>query len=171
MKLAHLGRGVLTALLLPLLPAPSPARAQPVALPCGGVIAARTVNADIEVPRGRVCTLRNLQVSGEVRVERGASLTVQNTRIAGNLRAGSGFARLTVRSSVVTGDLQAQGGGAVDVGDARIGGDLRLERNAGPLRLSRLTILSNLECLNNARAPSGTSLGVDGEQTGQCRTL
>ncbi|WP_019588030.1 hypothetical protein [Deinococcus apachensis] len=171
MKLAHLGRGALTALLLPLLPAPSPALAQPVALPCGGVIAARTINGDIEVPQGRVCTLRNLQVNGEVRVERGASLTVQNTRIAGDLRAGSGFARLTVRSSVVTGRLAAQGGGAVDIRDARVEGDLRLERNAGTLRLSRLTILGNLECLNNARAPSGTSLGVDGEQTGQCRTL
>lgn len=174
---------------------PSTRNANPEA--CRGSIGAVRVEKVI-VPDGATCRLNGTRVDGSVEVKRDATLIATSSRVGGNIQSQNHrevrVGRNTSISvhSTVGGSIQLKQGGFVSVNDTAVTGDIQYESNSGAsLAANRNrvngniqivgnrgnnvvrwnTVGGNLQCKENAPAPTGHSNVVHGDKEDQCRTL
>lgn len=159
---------------------------------CRGTIGAVTVE-DVVVPQGATCTLEGTRVRGDVEVKRDATLIGRGIRVDGNVQGENQREVRVGRSSVVGGNVQLEQGVRGSVNDTIVGGDIQYEQNRGSLEARRnrvggnvqvfgnrggTTIVvdanridGNLQCKENAPAPTGGGNVVQGSKEDQCRRL
>lgn len=138
---------------------------------CTGVLTDTNIESSLVVPAGKSCMINNTMITGNIVLERGATLSLRNTNVKGDLSTTPGFGRLSLAGSIVEGELRAERGGSVTVDDSQVLGNVNINGNRGTVKITRVTLNSNLNCLNNTRQPTGTWIRVDGKQTGQCSRL
>jgi hypothetical protein len=160
---------------------------------CRGTIGAVTVE-DVIVPQGATCTLEGTRVRGNVEVKRDATLIARGVRVDGNVQAENQREVRVGRSSVLGGNVQAKQGARASVNDTIVGGDIQYEQNRGSLEARRNRVGGNiqvftnrgsgttnvieanrvdgnLQCKENAPAPTGGGNVVRGSKEDQCRRL
>jgi hypothetical protein len=166
----------------------------------GGGAAVTTVNGNVTVPGGASCTLDFVDVTGKVTVQAGGSLLIsaydEPSTIGGTVEANGCISTLLEGNVTVNGDVRIanctgtaangfQGPGIVIGGNfhclnnagpceawlGQVAGNARIQNNRGAASdVSLNTIEGNLECGNNAAAPTH-SRGynwVSGNTQGQC---
>ena len=141
---------------------------------CTSSIGAITVD-NLFVPAGRSCTLTGTVVQGNIVVGTNASLTASNVRVNGSVQAVGGKNVVVRRGSRVNGDVQLKQGGSANIANTTIGGtllfqsnlralkanansiggDLQAFQNRGGASITRNVINGNLQCKENAPAPTG----------------
>jgi hypothetical protein len=157
---------------------------------CRGAIGAATVD-NLRVPDGATCTLDRTRVKGTIKVETGAKLVARGVRVMGNVQA-ENAARVVVRgSSRVGGSIQVKQGGGALVADTRVTGDVQYDANdrrvrivrsrvngnvqivgnQGGVEVSANVIDENLQCKENAPAPTGGGNRVGNNKEDQCARL
>jgi hypothetical protein len=158
---------------------------------CRGTLGAATIDSNVRVPGGAMCTLTGTYVKGNVNVGTNATLVAARVRVDGNVQA-QRARRVVVRNgSRINGDVQADRGRAVSVLASTIDGNIQLKTNAGPIVVNRNTVGGdiqlfsnrgrsevrgnrvdgNLQCKSNSPAPIGGGNVVDGNKEDQCRRL
>jgi hypothetical protein len=157
---------------------------------CAGTIGAITVD-NIAVPQGVTCILDGTIVQGTVTVGRNATLQANGVRVVGNIqgensrsvvvRRGSqvGGSVTVVQSrsaavlaSRVTGDIHFDANTRyLRVNGNRVGGNVEVVANTGGAEVFRNVIDGNLQCKENAPAPTGGSNTVGGVKENQCATF
>jgi len=137
----------------------------------GGGSAVTTVNGNVTVPGGASCTLEFVDVTGNVTLQPGGSLLIagylEPSTIGGNVQASGCGSTLLEGNVTVKGNLQIlnctgtaangfQGAGIV------IGGNFLCQSNAGPCEGWLGQIAGNAQILNNGGAASDVSLNTIG---------
>lgn len=128
------------------------------------------IGGDVYVRSGQTCVLSDLAVSGDVDVLGDGRLELRNVRVAEDVEA-EGHAYVSVTGGEVSGSIELEHGGEAVVENVRIGGSLESEENSGPQHFQGNTIGDDLECEDNAQAPTGGGNQVSGEREGQCSGL
>lgn len=128
------------------------------------------ISGDVQVRDGQTCLLSDLTVTGDIDVYSGGRLEVRNVRVTEDIEA-EGHAFVLVSGGEVSGSIVLDDGGEAVVENVRIGGSLDSEGNSGPQRFEGNTIGDDLECEDNAQAPTGGNNQVAGEREGQCAGL
>ncbi|MEX2264350.1 MAG: hypothetical protein WD696_20515 [Bryobacteraceae bacterium] len=149
---------------------------------------------NVNVPRGRNCTLIDSRVQGTVYVRSNASVSVYRTVILGNVQAeGARFVRLYGTGVVVNGSVQIKYGtqattinpgtqiggnvqyvessGFLKILRARVGQDVQVFENVGGASIYYNVINGNLQCKENDPAPTGDNNQVGGNKEDQCSTF
>src|SRR5437588_105452 len=101
---------------------------------CTGTLPGSTINANVYVPSGSVCTISGQTVNGNITVEPGGGLVILGSKINGNVSAmdpgsfagtpcggGSGHFSVVVGSSTISGTVTVTG--APNNSDVTIGGN------------------------------------------------
>lgn len=136
---------------------------------CTGTIGAER-HDNIRVPDGATCSLQGTHADGSVYVGTGARLTATAATVIGNVQA-EGAQDVTVRDTSVGGSVQLVQGGSATVDGNPVGGDVQLFSNNGALVVTDNTIDGNLQCKENATAPTGGGNVVQGNAEDQCAGL
>ena len=159
---------------------------------CTGSIGAQTIDDNLAVPDGSVCTLVGTTVDGNILVGRGARLSASDITVGGNIQdLDNGAGAVDVAGSRVGGNVQLEQGTSATVADTSVDGDVQLESNSGALRaedndiggnlqangntggvaITGNTIGGNLQCQSNTPPPTGSGNVVQGDAEGQCADL
>ncbi len=161
--------------------------------PCTGQLSGNYDN--VVVPAGATCQLTDARLEGNVKVEpNGALILSGRTFIQGNVQSEDGgrYVRILGPSVRIGGNIQIKknyeasaiqpgatiegnvqyedNSGSLFAAGAFIGGDLQAFKNTGGLTLTRNTIRQNLQCKENAPAPTGSANSA-GSKEDQCRGL
>lgn len=158
---------ILAAALLTAVPATAAAEERT----CRGALGAVTVD-NLRVPDGATCTLKGTRVEGAVKVEGDATLRATAITVKGNVQA-ENHRRVTVkgRRASIDGSVQIKQGGAFRLARTFVGSDVQVFTNRGAIVISRNTIDGNLQCKENATAPTGGGNVVQGNKEDQCARL
>jgi cytoskeletal protein CcmA (bactofilin family) len=160
---------------------------------CNGALSGS--HANVIVPEGAACNIRNARIQGNVEVKRDAGLTVEGPAyIGGNVQSEGGrYVRLlgsgvTVDGSVQLKYLSAASGmqpgtqvrgnfqygenhGFLFVSGSFIRGDFQMLKNTGGASLTNNTIRQNMQCKENYPPPSGGGNVAGGSREDQCSGL
>ncbi len=129
------------------------------------------VRADnILVPKDQACTLVGTRISGNIKVEEGATLNAIGVDIKGSVQA-KGFAFVSIIDSEIQGSVQVEEGGSSHLETSLVVGGALFVKNSGSLTILNNTILSNLQCKENNRMPTGAGNTVSGNKEEQCSSL
>jgi hypothetical protein len=154
---------------------------------CRGTLGAITVD-NLRVPQGATCRLNRTVVKGTIKVERNAALVARGVRVVGNVQSENARNVLVTNSSRVGGSVQVKQGGAATVASSRITGDIQYDANtrylrangnrvggsiqvvgnSGGAQILRNVVNGNLQCKENAPAPTGGGNTVGGNKEDQC---
>jgi DUF4097 and DUF4098 domain-containing protein YvlB len=157
---------------------------------CGNVNLGALSSGEIEVPAGQVCVLQGTRVNGNIKLNAGSVLDARDVTVSGNVQADGAAAVLLAGSSSVGGSVQLKQGGTVTLQGVRVTGDIQLDAHSGALLAEANTVAGsvqvmgnrggvtlldnraggNLQCKENAPAPSGSGNRASAKQD-QCRTL
>ena len=156
---------------------------------CRGRIGSRSIDGDVNVPRGATCTLDGTRVDGNVFVRDGARAELIGARLTGNVQA-EGARNVIVRAeSRVNGSVQVVNGGASSVKWSFVGGSIQNKSNNGLSSVARTLVGAdvqffsnpggfsvwnnridgNLQCKSNGTPRSGDGNIVHGNKEDQCR--
>jgi hypothetical protein len=156
---------------------------------CRGTIGARTIDGDVNVPRGASCTLRGTRVKGNVFVRDNARAELIRASLTGNVQAGGARNVIVRAGSRINGSVQVENGGAVSVLRSRVGGSVQTKSNNGLSRVVRNRVGAdvqffsnrggfavwynridgNLQCKSNGLPRRGDHNIVQGNKEDQCR--
>jgi hypothetical protein len=157
---------------------------------CSGTLKGSFDN--VNVPKGKNCTLLDSHLKGNVFVRNRASLKVYRTVILGNIQAeGARFVRLFGTGVFVNGSVQIKYGtapttinpgtrvggsvqyvensGYLEIRGTRVGQDVQIFQNDGGASIYNNTVNGNLQCKQNNPPPSGGNNKVGGNKEDQCR--
>lgn len=146
---------------------------------------------NVNVPRGRNCTLVDSHVKGNIFVRRNASVSVHRTTIVGNIQAeGARFVRLHGNGVFVNGSVQIKYGtqastinpgtriggsvqyvendGFFKIMGAQVAQDVQVFENDGGASIYNNVINGNLQCKQNDPGPTGDNNRVGGNKEDQC---
>ncbi len=166
---------------------------------CSGTIAARSIDGNVIVPRGKTCRLNGTRVDDNVFVRAGARLIARGVRIGGNIQAddhqlvrvirrevdgrlvrsriGADIQLVSgrfseIRRAVIGGNLQSKQNNRQQYAVRnRIDGDLQAFSNRNGYRIHRNVIGGNLQCKSNSPRPTGDHNRVEGNKEDQCRHM
>jgi len=150
---------------------------------------------NVIVPESAVCELENARLNGSVYVKRNGAITIsgrtfvngnvisedggkyvrivgQSVRVGGNVQIKYNYETSAIQpGTTIRGSLQyVENPGSLFVTGVFIGSDLQLFKNSGGATLTDNTIRQNMQCKENAPAPSGSG-NVAGDKEDQCRGL
>jgi hypothetical protein len=157
---------------------------------CRGTLGRVTVD-NLRVPEGYTCTLERTRVKGTIKVETGATLQAGGIVVVGNVQAEGARSVVIAGGSRIGGSVQIVQGGSARIAGSTVDGSIQLEsnrralvvetttvgadvqafQNRGGVRISRNAIDGNLQCKENAPAPTGGGNVVQGSKEDQCRRL
>lgn len=157
---------------------------------CRTSVGARTIDGDVNVPKGARCNLTGTKVKGNVFVRSGATLVADKAWIDGNVQAKYHRNVVVRNSSTVKGDVQLTSGRYSTITRSRIDGNIQSKHNrarqyathnrvdgdiqyfsntTGRATISYNRVEGNLQCKSNTPRPTGTGNKVEGDKEGQCR--
>ncbi|WP_106399941.1 hypothetical protein [Actinocorallia populi] len=142
---------------------------------CRGTITARSIDGNVQVPRGATCRLLGTRVDGDVKVNKNATLIARGVRVKGNIQAAK-HKRVDVRPrgsarSFVDGNIQLERGKQAYILRTVVNGDIQLFGNSARQTVQRNVVDGNLQCKSNRVKVRGGDNRVDGNKEDQCRRL
>ena len=142
---------------------------------CHGTIGAVSLDGNVIVPEGALCTLIGTRVDGNVHVQSGAALKAKGVRVGGSVQA-EDHERVVVKAlnghrSQVGGSIQLKQGGGGRIAKTDVGSDIQLFTNGGLFVVEGNRVDGNLQCKNNSPKPIGGNNVVQGNKEDQCRDL
>lgn len=157
---------------------------------CAGFIENTTVD-NLLVPSNSECDLSNVRVMGTIQIAINATITSRNIVVIGNVQAENARQINILENSRIGGSVQINQGGGAIISDSTIDSDIQFESNSdffqaqrnivggnvqifqnnGGVEISQNKIDGNLQCKENAPAPTGGANTVRGSKEDQCSQL
>lgn len=157
---------------------------------CSGSLG-NTVVDNLLVPSNSECVLNGTRIMGTIQVAANAVLTARRIVVIGNVQAENARQVNILDNSRIGGSVQIKQGGGAIISDSiiesdiqfesngqpfkalrnDIGGSVQVFQNSGSVEIQYNTIDGNLQCKENAPAPTGGANRVAGNKEDQCARL